>query len=195
MVLHIRHAFVGILVTALVLGPIPASLSAPALTRISGRVFDHDLVTPAADLTVQAIPENAKAPLASGQTDHRGRFRLQGLPADNYILLLSDAAGAPVAAARVETRTASSRIVTLALPETPPEGAAPPAGGSASKPSEKKGTVEKKHRGILAWISTPVGATVALVAGAVVLAAIANQATKDKKDNINEFPITPTSPQ
>jgi hypothetical protein len=70
--------------------------------------------------------------------------------------------------------------VTLALPDLRP-------GESATAPA----AAEKA--GIFAWLSTPLGATVAIVAAAAVLAAGAHQLTKDKKDNVQEFPVSPTT--
>lgn len=87
---------------ALFLGPVPTAMATPssADARLAGRVFDKDLVTPAASLTVAATSLGAKAPAASSRTDKDGRFELAALPAGYYDLLISDAKGQPLATAR-----------------------------------------------------------------------------------------------
>ncbi len=159
---------------AIVLGQVPLVVAAPtSLSKVTGRVFATDLVTPAASLTVQAIPDGAKEPAGTTQTDAKGRFRLSDLPAGRYLLLLSDASGSPVAATPVVTRAGERQDLTLALPDRKP-GETATAPGAALK------------GGLWAWLSSPVGATVALVGGAVVLAAGAKSAT----DSDDEPPVS-----
>jgi hypothetical protein len=165
------------LMSSLLLGQLPAALAAPALasSRIVGLVLARDMVAPASDLTVQAFPDGAKAPVASTATDDKGRFSLEGLPAGSYILLLSNREG-PVAAARIATRAGQKETVTLALPDhRPGEGTLAPAAMG----------------GFAAWIATPLGATISAVGVAVVLAAGAHQITKNDNSG-QEQPVSPS---
>ncbi len=184
-----RHLLAWTLAFMILIGPAHAALSAPsaAAARISGRIFEPDLVTPAAELVVQAYPEGAKTPVAARQTDQRGRFNFESLPAGTYILFLFRSPDAPLAGARVEAAAGSHRIVALALPDQPAEGAtpAPATPPPATPPAEKK-----KHHGLFQWMGTPVGATVTLVAAAAVLAVVADEITS--KENVTELPVSPT---
>jgi hypothetical protein len=154
---------------AMILANAPLAVAAPAsMSKVTGRVFGTDLVTPATALTVQAIPDGAKEPAGTTTTDERGRFRLSGLPAGRYLLLLVDAAGTPVAATPVVTRAGERQDLTLALPDRK-------AGETATAPAQAGGAAAKT--GFWAWLSGPVGATAVLVGGALVLAAGANSVT------------------
>lgn len=201
-----RSVLVPILALAMSLGPIPIAFSgpSPAAARLTGRIFEPDLVTPATDLTVQAYPEGAKTPVAVCKTDHRGRFDIEDLPAGPYVLLMWRNSDAPLAAARVDVPAGSRRIVALALPDPPPEGTPPAAGqppAEGKPPAEgqppasptKPAAPPKKKGGLLKWMSTPVGATVVLVAAAAVLAVAADELTK--KETVPELPPSPTAPQ
>ncbi len=172
-----KAALVVSIVLGLAAGPLPVALAAPASSSsaVTGRVFQPNLTAPAADLTVQAYPDGAKAPVASVTTDAKGRFELNALPAGHYVLLLSNKQG-PVAATKIETREGTRQELTLALPDRKPgEGSMAPAAA---------------HGGFAAWLATPVGATVAVVATAVVVSVGAHQITKD--DNKTEPPVSPS---
>ena len=185
-----RSLLACVLTLALILGQIPAVLAAPAAnSRISGRVFETDLITPAADLVVQAYPEGKPAPLAAGRTDEKGRFLLKGLPAGSFVVLLVTEQGQALAATRVQMNNDEHKKLLLALPqesaEKPPEGGEkPPEGAEAATPAKKGG--------ILSWMSTPVGATVTIVAAALVLSVAADELTSSTPP---PPPVTPTSPQ
>ncbi len=172
-----KAALVVTVVLGLAAGPLPAAFAAPSTTpsAVVGRVFQPNLVSPAADLTVQAYPDGAKAPVASVTTDAKGRFELHALPAGHYVLLLSTKQG-PVAATKIETREGTREELTLALPDR--------------KPGEGSMAPGATHGGFAAWLATPVGATVAVVATAVVVSVGAHQITKD--DNKSEPPVSPS---
>jgi hypothetical protein len=177
------------LVTAFALAAAPSLvIAAPATTSsVSGRVYAADLKTPAAGLTVQAVPDGAKEALARSTTDARGRFQLQGLPAGKYLLVLLDEAGTPLAAAPHVMAQANSSV-TLALP---PPGALAPAQSEEKKEGEPE-TKKSEKSGFATWVSTPAGATIVLVASAVLVAWGADQLTDDDPDTV-EIPATSPS--
>ena len=160
---------------ALFLGPVPTAMATPssADARLAGRVFDKDLVTPAASLTVAATSLGAKAPAASSRTDKDGRFELAALPAGYYDLLISDAKGQPLATARVMAKAGEKTTVTMALPDRKPgESAAAPAAGEG-------------------FLSTPTGKVTVIVGAAIILAVAANSLVKDNSSS----PVSPNVPQ
>lgn len=162
------------LAAALLLGPVPSALAAPSHGNIGGRIFGQDLVSPAEGLTVQAIPDGAKAPVASTRTDKRGSFELSRLPAGAYIILFSNAKGEPVAATRVAAKAGEAQTLTLAVPDRKPGEAA-----TAPGQSEK-------------WINTPQGATTVVVVAAILLALGAKQLVDD--DDVPQEPVSPSAP-
>jgi hypothetical protein len=146
---------------ALALAVAPSlALAAPALSSaVSGRILAADLKTPAAGLSVQAVPDGAKEPLARATTDARGRFQLEGLPAGRYLLVLYDAQGAPLAAAPIVAEQATMSV-TLALPK--PGTLAPGQAEGEKKDDEKKDDKEAAaatKSGFSAWVSSPTGAS------------------------------------
>jgi hypothetical protein len=178
---------------ALALAP-SLALAAPALSSaVSGRIFASDLKTPAAGLSVQAVPDGAKEPLARATTDARGRFRLLGIPAGRYLLVLYDAQGAALAAAPIVAEKAALSV-TLALP---PPGSLAPGQTEGEKKDEKKddaeATVETKS-GFSAWVSTPTGATIVLLASATLVAIGADQLTNDDTETEELSSPSPTLP-
>lgn len=194
---RLRSLLACVLALALILGQIPAVLAAPAANaRISGRVFETDLTTPAADLVVQAYPEGRPAPLAAGRTDEKGRFLLKGLPAGSFVVLLVTEQGQALAATRVQMNNDEHKKLLLALPqetgEKPPEGAEKPPEAGEKPPAEAEAAAPEEKTGILSWMSTPLGATVTIVAAALVLAVVADELTSDSPP---PPPVTPTSPQ
>lgn len=168
------------------------ALAAPALSSaVSGRIVAADLRTPAAGLSVRAVPDGAKDPLAQATTDARGRFQLQGIPAGRYLLVLHDAQGAPLAAAPIVAEQAAM-TVTLALPA--PGTLAPGQTEGEKKDDEKKDEAEAATKsGFATWVSSPAGATIVLLASAVVVAVGADQLTDDDTDT-NEIPASPAAP-
>jgi len=134
---------------------------------------------------VQAVPDGAKEPLARAMTDARGRFQLQGIPAGRYLLVLYDAQGAALAAAPIVAEKAAMSV-TLALPK--PGSLAP---GQTEEAPEDDSDGEKS--GFSTWISSPAGATIALLAGATLIAIGADQLTDDDTDT-DEIPASPASP-
>lgn len=148
--------------------PVPAALAAPAAARIEGRVFDTDLVSPAAGLAVQAYAEGAKAPLVTALTGKDGRFRLGAVPAGNYVLVLADGAGKPLAAAPVATKSGQRAKVNLAL--------AP----AQSSTGGQKG-----------FFQSTGGAIVTIVASAVVLALLADSLL-DEDEAPPPAPVSPS---
>lgn len=162
----------------LCIGPGLAAPSAPA--DLAGRIFDSDFRTPATGLTVQALAEGEKTPTASASTDDAGRFRLADVPRGDYTLVFLDEAGTARAATRVEAGTRQGEHLMLALPEVAP--------GQTEE--------EDDDGGILAWISSPTGATITMVAGAVVLAVLVDEAVGDDDDDLDLPPpdVSPSSP-
>ena len=178
----IRPQLSVLLVAALVVAPLTAT-AAPRETgeTLAGRVFASDLETPLAGVSVQLAPEGEKRLVAETMTDDAGRFTLDGLEKRLYTVVLLDQQARPLAAARVDL--AEHQEIALALPEARPgEGAAAPAqsGGGG---------------GILAWLSTPVGATVALVAGATVVAVAADSLTDDNPEREDLPPVSESQPR
>jgi hypothetical protein len=172
-----RNLLATALAFALALAP-SFALAAPELSSaVSGRVFAADLKTPAAGLSVQAVPDGAKEPLARATTDLRGRFQLQEIPAGRYLLVLFDAQGVPLAAAPIVAEKAATTI-TLALPE--PDSLAP--GQAEEAPKDETNVEAGAKSGFSTWVSSPVGATVVLLASATIVAVGADQLTNDDTD-------------
>lgn len=183
-----RNLLALALAFALALAP-SFALAAPALSSaVSGRIFAADLKTPAAGLSVQAVPDGAQEPVARATTDARGRFQLQGIPAGSYLLVLFDAQGTPLAAAPIVAEKAAMSI-TLALPK--PDPLAPGQTDEAKKDPPAAEPATKS--GFAAWVSSPVGATVVLLGSAIVVAVGADQLTNDDTDTteITTSPVLP----
>ncbi len=160
----IRRSLTVLLAGLLALGPFFALAEPAPAHPLEGRVFAADLHTPLPDILVQAVPEGAKQAVARATTDRRGRFSFQTLPEGDYTLVIFDQQGAPLAAAPISTSAAASGEVALALPPLRPgEDATAPAAAGATA----------------VWISTPLGATVTLLATAVVVAVAADDVTGD----------------
>ncbi len=183
------------LVTAFALAVAPTLvIAAPAAATINldGRVFAADRTTPAAGLTVQAVPDGAKEPRAQTTTDRTGRFHLLGMPAGEYLLVLLDASGTPLAAAAVTAEGPASSVV-LALPGTDPLAPA----FASDENQEEQATAEpgddSDDSGFAVWVSSPVGATITLVAAATILAVGARQLTKDDNDK-KDIPASISAP-
>jgi hypothetical protein len=189
-----RSLLAPALAIALAVAP-SLALAAPALSSaVSGRILAADLKTPAAGLSVQAVPDGAKEPLARATTDARGRFQLEGLPAGRYLLVLYDAQGAPLAAAPIVAEQATMSV-TLALPK--PGTLAPGQAEGEKKDDEKKDDKEAAaatKSGFSAWVSSPTGATIVLLASAILVAVGADQLTNDDTDTKEISPPSPTLP-
>ncbi len=177
MTLGLRSFLAAVLCVALSAGAPLAVLAAPAPARdahLAGSVFGADLRSPAAGLEVRALPAGGKTPVATAVTDRRGRFDLGDLPAGEYLLVLvRPEEKAPVAAARVTAHRGDATPVVLALP-----GAKAPEGAPAAS------------SGIAAWIATPLGATVTLVAAAVVIAVAADSVSDNSETRTDEPPAS-----
>jgi hypothetical protein len=183
-----RNLLAVALAFALALAPSLALAAPEHSSAVSGRVFAADLKTPAAGLSVQAVPDGAKEPLARATTDPRGRFQLQEIPAGHYLLVLYDAQGAPLAAAPIVAEKAAMSI-TLALPE--PGSLAP---GQTEEPKKDEPATEAAPKsGFSTWVSSPVGATVVLLASATIIAVGADQLTNDDTDT-TEIPVSKSRP-
>jgi hypothetical protein len=177
----IRPQLSVLLVAALVVAPLAAT-AAPreAGETLAGRVFASDLETPLAGVSVQLAPKGEERLVAQTVTDDAGRFALDGLDKRLYTIVLLDDRSQPLAAAHVDL--AQHQEIALALPEARPgEGAAAPAQAGGG--------------GILAWLSTPVGATVALVAGATVVAVTADSLTDDNPEREDLPPVSESQPR
>ncbi|MDQ7006457.1 MAG: carboxypeptidase-like regulatory domain-containing protein [Acidobacteriota bacterium] len=161
----IRRSLTVLLAGLVALGPL-FTLAEPsdATHPLAGRVFASDLRTPMPDVLVQAIPEGAKEAVARATTDRRGRFRFRALPDGDYTLVLFDDHGSPLAAAPISASTAAAGEVALALPALRPgeSGTAPAAAGATA-----------------VWLATPLGATVTLLASAIIIAVAADDVTGD----------------
>jgi len=181
MPLGLRSFLAAVLCLALAAGTLPPVLAAPAASRdahLAGAVFGADLRTPAKGLEVRALPSGEKTPVATAVTDRRGRFDLGDLPAGEYLLVLvRPEEEIPVAAARVTARTGDATPVVLALP-----GADAPAEAPAAS------------SGFAAWIATPIGATVTLVAAAVVIAVGADSLSDNTETREDEPPASDSFP-
>lgn len=177
----IRPRLSLLLAAALMFAPLAAVASpADAERTLDGRVFEADLETPMAGVSVQVTDQAKRELLAKAVTDDEGRFHLEGLEARAYTLVLLDADSQPLAAAEVDVARHSE--VALAVPEARPgEGQAAPGQSGAT------------GGGIAAWLASPVGATVALVAGATVVAVAAESATDDDEPAA-EVPVSPSEP-
>jgi hypothetical protein len=149
------------------------TLAVPAhSTAVRGRVFATDMATPLAGMTVQAFPEGSAVAVAEALTDGSGRFRLAGLQPGQHLLLLSDPAGEAVAAAEVTALAGTEQVMALALPDDDEtEGA---EGGSTADQQPEEGR-------FAAWLKTPLGATITVVATAIALAALADSITDDNE--------------
>ena len=166
------------------------ALAAPALSSaVSGRIFAADLKTPAAGLSVQAVPEGAKEPLARATTDARGRFQLQGIPAGRYLLVLYSGQGEPLAAAPIVAEQ-PAMSVTLALP---PPGSLAPGQTEETPKKEDSSTEAAPKSGFSTWVSSPTGATIVLLASAILVAVGADQLTNDDTDT-KEIPASKSRP-
>jgi len=131
---------------------------------IEGRVFATDMETPLAGFFVRAFAIGAVEPTASTTTDVEGTFRIGGLPAGDYLLMLADPAGQPLAAARATARGGLDQRVLLALP-SPEEAVLAP---DASRFAE--------------WLQTPLGATIGILVAAVSLAWLADELSDDETE-------------
>lgn len=173
-----RRCLAALLTLVLAAGHAGVVLAGPAPSTLKGRLFTSDLIHPAEGVTIQVVPEGAARPAAAATTDPRGRFTFSRLPAGNLLLVLSDRRGTPLAAAQVKAIAGQTQTVTLALPgpqDAVPNPLAPAAGGG----------------GFLGFLATPLGATVAIVAGALVVSAVADSASDAK----NEPPSSPHQPR
>jgi broad specificity phosphatase PhoE len=176
-----RRQLSALLVVALVVAPATVT-AAPkeAGETLAGRVFASDLETPLAGVSVQLAPKGEQQLAAETVTDEAGRFAVEGLERGLYTVVLLDEQATPLAAAHVDL--AQHQEIALALPEARPgEGAAAPA--------------QQSQGGIKAWLSTPVGATVALVAGATVVALAADSLTDDNPEREDLPPVSESQPR
>lgn len=161
------------LAVSLILGQAPL-LAAPA-ARIEGRVFGADLKTPVANYGVQAYERGSKTPAATTTTGKDGRFRLDSVPAGNYVLVLADGQGHAIAAAEVAAKDGVRSSVTLALPDKKPgEGRLAPAQSGGG------------------FFGTTGGAILTIVGSAVVLALAADSLVDD--DETPQAPVSPSQP-
>lgn len=182
MTARVRQAVALLLVTISASIPLTPVLASPATAGIDGHVFDSTLTHPLAGLTVSIVPDGSKEAVASTVTDPRGRFRLKGLPGGAYLLLLMDSGGVPLAAAEIEATAGVQRTVSLALPG--PSGKKK-AGGEATASAGGK-------KALAAWITSPAGSTLVLVASAVVLAVAADKVlTKNDERPLVASPSVP----
>jgi hypothetical protein len=170
------------LAAALVVAPLTVVAAPQAAERsLDGRVFAADLKTPLAGVSVQVTDQQERQLLAQTVTDDEGRFRVDGLDARTYTIVLVDEQSTPLAAAEVDV--ARHEQVSLAVPEVRP-------GEAGTAPAQASG-----GGGLLAWLSTPVGATVAMVAGAAVVAVSADSLTDDNPEREDLPPVSEAQPQ
>lgn len=176
---RIRPRISLLLAIALAFAPIAAvAAPQPDSASLSGRVFAADFKTPLAGIDVQLVPQGEKRLAAETFTDESGRFAVDGLPVGVYTVVLIDENFSPLAAAEIDLSVHEE--VSLAVPEARP-------GEAAAAPAQAGG-----GGGFLAWLSTPLGATVALVAGATVVAIGADSLTDDEPDQ-QDTPVSPSS--
>ena len=175
-----RSLLVVTLCLALAVGtsfPVLAASAPTGGAHLAGSVFGPDLRTPAAGLEVRVLPAGEKEPITRTVTDRRGRFDAGQLPAGEYLLVLvREGEREPVAAARITARAGEDRPVVLALPGADAAEAAPAASS-----------------GLAAWIATPLGATVTLVAAAVVIGVAADSMADDTERQPDASPWLPDS--
>ncbi len=173
----IRRIFA--LLLTLAVSAAPCLLASPVETsHIHGRVFAPDFRTPVPNLAVEAYTKVSAEPVAKAVSDEKGRFELPGLRHGEYMLVLRDASGTALAAAPVATEAGRPAELTLALPAVRPgeQPVAPAATGGGS------------------WLSTPIGATVALVLTATLVAVAADELTDDDPEREDLDPPSPDAP-
>jgi hypothetical protein len=174
------------LAAALVVAPLTVVAAPQTADRsLDGRVFSADLRTPLAGVFVQVTDQDERELLVETVTDDAGRFRVDGLDARTYTIVLLDEQSTPLAAAEVDV--ARHEQVSLAVPEARP-------GEAGTAPAQAGGGGGGGGR-ILAWLSTPVGATVAMVAGAAVVAVTADSLTDDNPEREDLPPVSEAQPQ
>lgn len=171
-----RRTLAVLLTLALSMGSLVVFAAPTESSTIRGRVFTPDFEAPVADVSVQLFQKGAEQPLAQAATDTKGRFRLADLPAGAYLLIMFDASGAPLASAAVTAQAGQSSEIALALPG---------AGETSLAPAKAA---------FLGWLSGPVGATVALVGVATVVAFVADDVTADNPEREDLPPISPDAP-
>lgn len=173
-----RHFLAFLLTFILVFGPSSLLLASPEIAQgtLKGRLFAADLVHPAPEVIVQAVQEGSKTPLATTKTDAQGRFSFSRVPVGDVLLVLSQKEGTPLAAAVVSAQAGKTRTITLALPDPKNAGAGP------LTPAVAHG------KGFAAFFSTPLGATVAILAGAIIVGGVAESST----DSADEPPSSPS---
>ncbi|MFN7965811.1 MAG: carboxypeptidase regulatory-like domain-containing protein [Acidobacteriota bacterium] len=177
-----RQALALLMLTISITSPLSPALASSATAAIDGRVFDAALTHPLAGIIVSATSQGAKEPLASVVTDTKGRFRFKGLPGGDYMLLLIDRGGVPLAAAAIKAPAGAERSVLLGLP----------AALSKGKQSTDTAASAGGKKALAAWFSSPVGATIVLVASAVVIAVAADELlTKNDEEPLVASPSTP----
>lgn len=167
-----RQALAYLVIFSLLVVPVQAAVSVRP-GGFTGRVFQPEFVAPATGVTVAAYPVDAKQPLATSTTDTKGRYRLEGLPAGDYLLLLTGPEGAPLAAAPVTARAGAIAAISLALPAE--NGVV----GSGAARRKDGGEESGGKKGLAAWFSSPAGSTLIVVASAIVVAVVADSTLTD----------------
>ena len=156
------------------ISPLAVFAAPTAASSIRGVVYQPDFRTPVADLAIQVFAEGTAEPLVKTSTDAKGRFRLADLPEGNYMLLLRDETGEPVAKAPITARAGQSSDVTLALPGAGENATAPASAGT--------------------FLSGPLGATLALVGTAVIVAVVGDELTDDNPEREDLEPPSEVQP-
>ncbi len=116
----------GLVALLVVFVPVRPAASAAGGASFRGRVVAAGGGAPRAGVVVALVsPSSAEAIYRSSPTDDRGVFRVEGVPAGSYRLLVETPDGAFLASDPLELKAGSNRPVSLALRANSPaeEGA------------------------------------------------------------------------
>lgn len=147
-------------------------------TTLEGRVFLSDLKTPAGALDLQVIPEGSEKAAVVGATDERGHFELSEVPRGDVLLVLLDEVGKPVGATRIDTKVGPSQPLTLAL-----------------APAQAEDDGDESRGGFWKWVSTPAGATIALLVVGAGTAVLVDELLDDDETVEDREPVSPSEPR
>ena len=175
---YARPILALVLTLALSVGPLAFALPGET-TSLEGRVFLSDLKTPAGTLDVQVIPAGSEKAAVVGETDSKGHFALSEVPRGDMLLVLLDEAGKPVGASRINTKVGPTQPLTLALA---------PANTEEEDDDDERG-------GFWKWVSTPAGATIALLVVGAGTAVLVDDLLDDEETVEDLDPISESEPR
>jgi len=128
-----RQWIAGLAVLLVVSGSIRPLAFAAGLGSLHGRVFESGGGRPRAGVVVALVGSSQEAPVyRSSPTDERGVFRVEGVPAGRYRVLVETAEGAFLATEPVDLEADSNRAVSLSLKAGSP-GEGDPGKGTTTR--------------------------------------------------------------